>query len=219
MLNAAPRPPAPYNVRTFRAFLDGRPSEERWELIEGYPMQSAAPRIGHQRIASNFERHLNQALRARKPEWRADREIGIEVAEESNWRPEPEVTVIDRNVDPDQTYADRFYLVMEVPSQSDRGWALEGKVAFYRRHPSNRFIVIVDQDKVEVTLHRRSRSDRWTAETLRAPDEPMILGELGAICTVGDLYENTRFDPELCSRLTRSVSKGGGRVSYFDRCP
>ena len=206
MSTPAPRPAAPYTVRTFRAFLDARPSRERWELIEGVPMQSAAPRIGHQRIASNFERRLNEALRVRKPEWRADREIGVEVSEDSTWRPEPEVTVIDRDVDPEQTYADRFHLVMEVPSRSDRGRLLDGKIAFYRGQPSNRFIVVVDQDDVAVTIHRRFGRDDWSVEALRALDEAVVLGELGAICTVGDLYENTRFDP----RILPDPRLGGG---------
>ena len=186
---------APFTVRSFKAFLDTRPDEERWELIDGLPMPSAAPRIAHQRIASNFERHLNDALRARKPEWRADREIGIEVSDESTYRPEPEVTVIDTDTDADRTYADRFHLVMEVPSESDKGKVLESKIEFYRLHPTNQFIVIVDQDAVEVMIHRRLDAEHWAVEVLTTPDQDLVLGDIGVVCTVGELYENTRLDP------------------------
>jgi hypothetical protein len=53
----------PYmNVPQFLCFLHSRPDEERWELIEGVPMMVPPPKIAHQRIASNLERYLNDAL-------------------------------------------------------------------------------------------------------------------------------------------------------------
>lgn len=184
-----------FDAAGFRAFLEARPSEERWELIEGLPMQSAAPRIAHQRIASNFERHLNAALRLHRPAWRADREIGIEVSSRSNYRPEPEVTVIDAATDTERSFTDRFYLVMEVPSASDRGRILESKVRFYRSHPHNRFIVIVEQDVIAVTLHERLDVERWRVETYKTLGDGLSLGDLGTICTLADIYADTQFDP------------------------
>ncbi|MCJ2124122.1 Uma2 family endonuclease [Methylobacterium sp. J-077] len=184
-----------FDAGAFRAFLETRPSEERWELIEGIPMQSAAPRIAHQRIASNFERHLNAALRRLRPTWRADREIGIEVSSRSAYRPEPEVTVIDAATDTERSYTDRFYLVMEVPSPSDRGRVFESKLRFYRAHAHNRFIVVVEQDRLAVALHERPDGGAWQITTLTAPDDPLLLGDLGRICTLADLYADTHLDP------------------------
>src|SRR4051812_40091364 len=40
----------------FRAFQDGRPDHERWELISGVPMMMTPPTIAHNRIAGNLER-------------------------------------------------------------------------------------------------------------------------------------------------------------------
>lgn len=184
-----------YDVAAFRAFLEARPDDERWELIEGIAVQSAAPRIAHQRIASNFERHLNAALRRLRPAWRADREVGIEVSDASRYRPEPEVTVIDALTDTERTFADRFYLVMEVPSASDRGRILESKLGFYRAHPHNRFIVIADQDRLAVTLHERGAAGSWASRTLTAPDDALVLGDLGPICTLAEIYTDTHLDP------------------------
>ncbi|MDP4023849.1 Uma2 family endonuclease [Methylobacterium sp. NEAU 140] len=186
---------AAFDAAGFRAFLETRPDGERWELIEGVAMQSAAPRIAHQRIASNFERHLNAALRLHRPAWRADREIGIEVSSRSRYRPEPEVTVIDAATDTERSYTDRFYLVMEVPSASDRGRVLERKIAFYRAHPHNRFILIVEQDALAATLHVRSDSETWHVETLSRPGDAIVLGELGAVCTLAEIYADTHLDP------------------------
>ncbi|WP_375465817.1 Uma2 family endonuclease [uncultured Methylobacterium sp.] len=195
MADSAVLEPVLFDAAGFREFLDTRPPEERWELIEGLPMQSAAPRIGHQRIASNFERHLNAALRTGRPGWRADREIGIEVSSRSSYRPEPEVTVIDAMVDTERSFTERFYLVMEVPSASDRGRVLASKIRFYRAHPYNRFIVIVDQDAIEITIHERDAAGAWHVRVLRRLEDAFTLAGLGTICAVSALYENTRLDP------------------------
>jgi Uma2 family endonuclease len=55
------------SVDAFRAFYQGRPDEERWELINGVPMMMAPPTFVHQRIARNLERLLNDALETRDP--------------------------------------------------------------------------------------------------------------------------------------------------------
>ncbi|MCJ2133497.1 Uma2 family endonuclease [Methylobacterium sp. J-026] len=184
------------DVAAFRAFLETRPLHERWELIDGDPVQSPAPRIAHQRIASNFERHLNAVLRHIRPEWRADREIGIEVSDTATYRPEPEVTVIDARTDTERSFADRFYLVMEVPSGSDRGRILANKITFYRAHPHNRFIVVADQDKMAVTVHERVDASAWAVRTLSTADETILLGDLGPICRVVEIYADTHLDPQ-----------------------
>ena len=183
------------DVAAFRAFLDARPADERWELIEGIAAQSAAPRIAHQRIASNFERHLNAALLRLRPAWRADREVGIKVSDASRYRPEPEVTVIDAVTDTERTFADRLYLVMEVPSASDRDRILEAKLGFYRAHPHNRFIVIADQDRLAVTLYERGATGSWVSITLTTPDDALVLGDLGPLCTLADIYADTHLNP------------------------
>lgn len=195
MLHAYTDRGGPYDVASFKDFLEGRPDGERWELVDGYALQSASPRIGHQRIASNFERHLNELLSRVRPEWRADREIGIEVSRTAKDRPEPEVTVIDKDIDPDQNYAERFYLVMEVPSASDRGQKLKAKVGFYKSHPDNLFVVVVEQDEQSVVIHRRMGPDEWAETELNAPSDELRLEGLGTVCTLEQLYANTRFDP------------------------
>src|SRR5262249_60835160 len=107
------------NVQTFLGFLESRPDEERWELIDGVPMMMASPKMRHQRIASNLEIHLRAALRERKPEWRVYREIGLAADEAGHWRPEPEVPITDAGNDAEKSHANRFYLVAGVLSPSD----------------------------------------------------------------------------------------------------
>src|SRR4051794_6716462 len=68
----------------------------------------------------HFEHHLNDALARNKPEWRADREIGIELSDDSPYRPEPEIAVVDADINTTRRGVDRFYLIVEVRSESDR---------------------------------------------------------------------------------------------------
>ena len=183
-----------FTVAGFREFLDTRPSEERWELIDGVPMMAAAPQIAHQRIASNLERLLNDALARTKPAWRADREVGIEVSDDSPYRPEPESAVVDRDIDPDRNFVDRFSLVAEVLSASDKGWVIGAKVNFYKEHPHARWIVIIQQGRVEVEIHERTPPGDWTQRVLTGPAERLVLGEIGPVCCLADLYRDTKLD-------------------------
>ena len=57
----------PLSIAAFRAWLESRPDEEHWELIAGVPMMMAPATKAHQRIASNLERLLNDALEVHRP--------------------------------------------------------------------------------------------------------------------------------------------------------
>ena len=150
--------PGPFTVARFHEWLDTRSPEERWELIEGVAVMNPAPLVGHQRIASNFERHLRDALARSKPEWLADREIGIELSDDSPYRPEPEIAVVDADIDTTRRGVDRFYLIVEVRSASDRERLFASKLDFYKSHPHNRWVVVVEQDSVQAVIHERQKT-------------------------------------------------------------
>ena len=107
-------------MRQFHAFRDERPKEEKWELIDGVPMMMPPPTLMHQRIAANLDRLLNAHLEKVKPDWRADREVGVWLKGDEKYNPEPDVTVIDAAIAMGQIYVERFYFVAEVLSESDR---------------------------------------------------------------------------------------------------
>lgn len=186
-------------VQDFLAFLDGRPDEERWELIEGMPIMMTPPLIAHQRIASNLEQALNKAIAARGLDRRADREIGLQIESAPGYRPEPEVTVIDADYEHDR-YASRFYGVVEVLSATDHARnprtgrvVIEDKIAFYRSHPFAEFLLVVEQDRMALTLHRRDAEGGWTEARIDDPSEAIVLPELGSIGTLAEAYRGVRF--------------------------
>jgi len=187
--------PSPFTVALFHEWLDTRSPEEHWELIEGVAVMNPAPLVGHQRIASNFERRLSDALARNKPEWIADREIGIELSDDSPYRPEPEIAVVDADIDTTRWGVDRFYLIVEVRSASDREPLFGSKLDFYKAHPHCRWIVVVEQDRIEAAIHARAEDGKWTRRRLKRVSDLLSFGEIGEVCTLGDLYRHTNLDP------------------------
>jgi Uma2 family endonuclease len=176
------------SVPSFRAWLASRPDEEHWELIEGVPMMMTPPNRRHQRIASNLEALLNAALKRDNPALAAYHDIGVNVVSTVPYDPEPDVTVIREDENPDPRYAERFYLVAEVLSESDKG-IIESKRDIYRSHPSCTCILLIRQDSPEITVDSRA-GDGWRSQMLHDADA-LILPEFGLTCLVRDVYRDT----------------------------
>lgn len=178
------------SVATFRTWLLSRPEEEHWELIEGVPMMMTPPNRRHQRIASNLEALLNAALKSHDSMLAAYRDIGVNVVSTVPYDPEPDVSVIREDENPDPRYADRFYLVAEVLSESDKD-VIESKREIYRAHPACTCILLVRQDRAELMVDRRT-TEGWRTQVLRAADE-LALPDFGLTCRVSDVYRDTPF--------------------------
>ena len=177
------------SVALFRGFLEGRPEEERWELIDGLPVMMAPPTKAHQRIASNLERLLNDALESQGSEWAAYQAIGVNLGPRIQYYdPEPDVVVVDAERD-NERYSDLFYLAAEVVSSSDRGY-IESKREVYKLHAACKCVLTVQQDRFEVRVELRTGSD-WSENTLRTPDDDLVLPDFGLRCRVFDLYRGT----------------------------
>jgi Uma2 family endonuclease len=190
MAGAVHRKVAPLSVTAFRAWSQSRPDEERWELIDGVPMMTAPPTRDHQRIASNLERLLNDALEIHRPALSAYQRVGLNLgAVAENYDPEPDVAVIDVNPGGDPRYTDRFYLAAEVVSDSDR-ISVDGKCEIYKRHPSCSYVLVLRQDQHEISVAVRS-DDGWKDTVLTDPGAELVLTEMGLKCAVADLYKGT----------------------------
>jgi Uma2 family endonuclease len=98
------------------------------------------------------------------------------------------MAVIREGVNPDPRYADRFYLVAEVLSESDKG-IIENKRDIYRAHPSCTCILMVRQDRLEITVQRRTGGG-WHGHVLLGADE-LALPDSGLACLLSDVYRDT----------------------------
>src|SRR5216684_8889654 len=82
----------PMTVAEFYAFMDTRPDEEKWELIDGEPVLNAAPSRLHQRIVKNLVLALGNRERELRAPWQVLPGLGVRVSDTN--RPEPDVLVI-----------------------------------------------------------------------------------------------------------------------------
>jgi Uma2 family endonuclease len=180
----------------FRRFVDGRPDKERWELIDGVAMMMTPPTLAHQRIASNLERLLLDALESHAPTKTAFQAIGVNLGPAvDDYDPEPDVVVTDLDTaeTPDERYADRFYLAAEIVSASDRV-DVGSKREAYKLHGSCTCILTVQQDRFEVRIDLRTDAG-WSEQLLKKPDDILALPDFGLHCKLSDLYRGTPLVP------------------------
>jgi len=191
--------PGRMTAMQFRELQHHRPDHERWELIAGVATMMTPPTLAHNRIAGNLERLLDDALASHDPERLATQRPGVELAS-GNYRPEPDVGVIDADYQPNQRFVDRVYLLAEIVSDShamrvpgtDRTW-IDVKRAIYLDHPACAAVLIVEQDRMEVRLDART-DQGWVSTTL-GPADNLDLPSFGLGCAVADLYEGTPLQP------------------------
>lgn len=182
------------SVALFRGFLEGRPDEERWELLDGVPVMMAPPTLDHQSIAGNLQTLLNSALKHVSPGRRAYQRPGINLGPTIEaYDPEPDVAVIDVNRDAGRRYADRFYLAAEIVSRSDQPH-IEGKRAVYMQHDACICIMTIQQDRYEARIDLRT-AEGWSERMLTEPDDALSLSDFGLSCKLADLYEGTSLQP------------------------
>ncbi len=196
MAGIAQRNPPRLSVELFRGFLEGRPDEEHWELIDGVAVMMAPPTLVHQWIASNLQRILYDALESFAPTLAVYQRAGINLGPSIEYYdPEPDVVVIDAdaNQDPNRRYADRFYLAAEIVSTSDRTY-VESKRGVYKQHETCKCILTVQQDRFEVRVDLRT-SAGWQEQLLTKPDDLLALPEFGLRCKLSDLYRGTALQP------------------------
>ena len=194
MVGASQQKYAPLSIEAFRKWVASRPDEERWELIDGTPMMMAPPTRDHQRIASNLERLLNDAIERsqikRAAHWAAYQRIGVNLGPiVQHYDPEPDVAVVEVAKGADPRYSDHFFLAAEVVSPSDL-LTIDGKRELYKRHPDCRCVLVIRQDRYEVNIELRT-PDGWVRETLSAPRDQLVLPAFGLKCSLMDIYKGT----------------------------
>lgn len=180
----------------FRAFQAVRPDHERWELIAGVPFMMTPPTLAHGRIAGNLERLLNDALARHDPSRIANQRPGIDLGS-SDFKPEPDVAVIDAEYEAGQRFAERAWLLAEVVSATDNivvpgtseSW-VEVKRRIYLDHQHCQAVLFIEQDRVEVRIDTRADAG-WRSVTLFAPQAEVALPVFGFRCLVADLYRGT----------------------------
>jgi Uma2 family endonuclease len=195
------RKPQRMSLALFRAFVEGRPDEEHWELIDGVAMMMAPPTLVHQLIATNLQHLLHGALQRHAPTLIALPRIGLNLGPAvEDYDPELDVVVIDAELTEKigERYAGRFYLVAEIVSSSDRP-IIENKRAVYKLHDSCKCVLTIQQERFEVRIDSR-KTHGWEESKLANPADRLVLADFGLDCSVADLYRGTSLLPRQVRR-------------------
>ena len=199
----APAPPlsGAMDVDEFMAFLETRPDEERWDLIEGVAVMMAPPSVAHQRIVQNLCTLLNAAFAAQRLDLFAYPGLGVRTPSARNFQPEPDVVVLPGVAGYD-LYSENFQLVAEVLSPSNTRTEIDLKLRRYREAPECLYAVVIEPRAFQVEIH--SKASDWQPLQLPRPDDVIDMPQFGLRCSVVDLY-----------RGTRSIRSEPRRSSYF----
>ena len=174
-------------VAEYRRWLEPRPDEERWELLDGEAVLMAPPSARHQRIVTNLLKHLDTLAERRG--CGAYPGLAILSAALDDYAPYPDVVVHCGPVPP-TGYVDDPLVIVEVLSPgtmiNDRG----RKLAFYSTVPSLQSLLIAYQDEARIEVWRRDAG--WTMR-VAGPGESIALPELGGALPVRDAYDRVTF--------------------------
>jgi Uma2 family endonuclease len=189
----APARSGTMDVDEFMAFIETRPKEERWHLIEGIAVMMAPPSWAHQRIALNFCELLNRAFATQGRDLYAYHEVAIRLPGVMNFQPQPDVVVAPAPAGY-ELYGEDFRLVAEVLSPSNTRAEFDLKLRRYREAAHNLYAVVIDPRQFLAEIYARSR--KWEPVVLAAPEDPFEIPELGLHCRLADLYRGTPLDPQ-----------------------
>jgi Uma2 family endonuclease len=154
-------PALPYSgtmdVDEFMLFLDTRPKEERWHLIEGTAVRMAPPTLAHQRIAWNLCELLNRAFAAQRLDLFAYHRIAIRLPGVLDFQPEPDLVVAADRADY-ELYAQDLRLVAEILSPSNTRTEIDTKLRHYRETPGNLYAMVIEPREFLVEVYAKTRN-------------------------------------------------------------
>ena len=170
-------------------------------------MMMTPPTIAHNRIASNLEGLLNRALDLHDPSRIAVQRPGIELGS-GDYRPEPDIGVIDADYGENQRFVERAYLLAEIVSGSDdvpvpgtqERW-IDVKREIYLAHAPCEALLIVQQGRIEARVDIRT-ANGWTSSLISGQTAELKMPLFGRTCSLAEVYQGTPHLPRGGRRRT-----------------
>ena len=166
-----------------------RESDTKHELINGQLYAMAGGSIEHGRLAMRMARALGNALGKRPCEVLSS-DVRVRV-QETGLVTYPDLSVVCGRIEADpqdkHTITNPIVLV-EVLSDSTSQYDRGEKLARYRRIPSLRDYLLVDQKKAWIEHYARNDDGSWTLRDVRPPEKVRLTN--GAEIDVAEVYEN-----------------------------
>jgi Uma2 family endonuclease len=172
-------------------YLEGeRASEIRHEFVDGRVYAMAGASDDHNRIAGNIFSELRERLRGKSCEpFINDMKVKIPPAFAEVYY-YPDVLVVCDQTDNAKYYRERPTVIFEVISPETEGTDRREKAIAYRSIPSISAYILVEQDRMAVTIMHRAEPG-WRKEILEGPNEVLKLETIGVEIPFQHIYERT----------------------------
>lgn len=179
---------------TAQEFLDWQRSQDRnYELVDGLPVLPLKAMTGashaHDRVTVNILASLHGQLR-RKPCRPTTDDIALKIPAGNVRR--PDVLVECGSADLRGTAAVEPRMAIEVLSPSTMNFDRVRKLDEYKTVPSLAYILLVDTEKPQLSLHVR-RGDLWAVQHHETIDAVLDLPEIGCRLAATDIFEGLPF--------------------------
>ena len=165
-------------------------SVDKHEYIEGEVYAMAGTSDVHNLIAGDLYALLVNHLRGSRCQPFFG-EIKVRVTEKVYYYPDVLVSCEQNPEDP--YFRNQPILIIEVTSPSTERIDRSEKLLYYLQMPSLQEYVIVDQQKMNVEVHRRQANGRWITYIFNENDDVVELASVELSIPLPDLYRRVQF--------------------------
>lgn len=175
-----------------------RAAERKSEFFAGEMFAMAGVSRAHNLIVTNLIAELRDQLRKRECEVYPS-EMKVRVLKGGMFA-YPDVVVVCGEPQLLDSHGDVLLnptLVVEVLSPSTAAYDRGVKAFYYRRLPSLREYVLIEQDRLLVELYQRTNDTarKWTVEASDNLADTIKLNSIGCELTLASIYEKVALDP------------------------
>ena len=174
-------------IETFRTFIDDRPDDEKWELIDGEIVLNPTANNRHQIIVTNLLFELEVIRRGGEASWRAIPGISTRHPQDQHNEPVPDVMIVP----PTSgifTWTYDILVAFEVLSTFSTRRDMVHKRNFYTRIGQLTHYAVLAQDRQEATVF--ARSDAFEPRVLKGADARMRIEPLEVSIPLADIYRD-----------------------------
>jgi Uma2 family endonuclease len=166
-------------------------SPVRHEYVDGEVHAMAGTSDNHARIAGNIFVALSIHLRD-SPCEPFSGDIKVRVSSKVYYYPDVLVSCEDAPENP--YFRNKPILIVEVTSPSTKHIDRREKLLFYLQMKSLREYVIVDQNRMNIEVHRRREDGTWITYYFDEPDEAVEFDSVELTLPITEIYRRVRFD-------------------------
>ncbi len=164
------------------------------EYIDGEIIPLTGKSTNHNQIAGNFSAGLNFAFKTQDYE--------VFMSDVRLWIPKgriytyPNVMIVAGEPEYFNDRTDTITnpkVIIEVLSDSTKGYDREGKFEFYRTIPSFEEYLLIDQTKIYIEQYSKTANKRWSFREYDVEDQAIALTSVQFEISFGDVYNKVKF--------------------------